>query len=182
LRKKTYQSEEIIERRLRRLSSEAAAQAAVTMHADVEWRRVCALATAWEIYASEEHLKFLHMVLEDEGKTYASAAQEPLGTSIQELVTSHKDDIEERIDSGVAAYSEDVTSFAVGDAQLEYFESTRTSFHVPASVKIGIDNSLKVADADDSDDSGVALTNSDESRFRDSTRKSSKFGGSADDC
>lgn len=114
----------MIEHRLRRLSSEAAAQAAVMMHADIE----------------------------------------------------------ERIDSGVTAYSEDVTSFAVGDAQLEYFESTRTSFYVPVSGKIGIDNSLKVADVDDSDDSGVALTNSDDSRFHDSTRKSSKFGGSADDC
>ncbi|KAG1780461.1 hypothetical protein EV702DRAFT_1077652 [Suillus placidus] len=119
-------SKDVLQRRLRQLSSEAAAQAVVTMHADVEWRHVCALATAWEIYASEEHLKFLHMVLEDEGERYASAAREPLGTSIQELATSHEEDLKERIDSGVAAYSRDVTSFAVGDTQLDCLENLQT--------------------------------------------------------
>ncbi|KAG1872248.1 hypothetical protein F4604DRAFT_1925868 [Suillus subluteus] len=161
IEKKTYQSKDVLKRRMKQLTSEAAAQAVVTMHADVEWRRVCALATAWEIYASEEHLKFPHMVLEDEGERYANAAWEPLGTSIQELTRSHEEDIKEKIDSSIAAYSHDVTLFTVGDAQLDY---------------------LEVADMDnDSDDSGVALTNLEEDQFSEARRRTSKLGSCADD-
>ncbi|KAG2101830.1 uncharacterized protein F5147DRAFT_655155 [Suillus discolor] len=138
-------TKDVLRRRLKNLSSEAAAQAVVTMHADVEWRRVCCLATAWEIYASEEHLKFLHMVLEDQGERYASAGSEPFGTSVEGLVSCSEEELKDRIDFGVAAYSHDVTSFAVGDTQLDYLENTYS---------------------DESDDSGIALTHSEEDRSR----------------
>ncbi|KAG2116813.1 hypothetical protein DEU56DRAFT_761491 [Suillus clintonianus] len=137
-------SKDILERRIKHLSAEAAAQAVATMHADVERRRVCALATAWEIYATEEHLKFLHMVLEDEGETYANAAREPLKTSVGELVRCSEDELKDQIDSCVTAYSHDVISFAVGDTQLDYLENTHS---------------------EDSDDSGIGLTNSDGDHF-----------------
>ncbi|KAG1903801.1 uncharacterized protein F5891DRAFT_977357 [Suillus fuscotomentosus] len=157
-------SKDVLERCLGRLSPGAAAQAVVTMHADVEWRRVSALATAWEIYASEEHLKFLHMVLEDEGEKYTNASQEPLGISVQELVRSDEKDIKEQIDCSVTAYSDDIALFSVGDTQLDYLENAP-------------DDQLKVTDVtSDSDDSGIALTNSEEDRFR----TTSKLGGSAD--
>ncbi|KAG1794644.1 uncharacterized protein HD556DRAFT_1308002 [Suillus plorans] len=157
-------SKDVLERCLGRLSPGAAAQAVVTMHADIEWRRVCALATAWEIYASEEHLKFLHMVLEDEGEEYANASQEPLGISVQELVRSNETDIKEQIDCSVTAYSDNIALFSVGDTQLDYLENAP-------------DDQLKVTDVtSDSDDSGIALTNSEEDRFR----TTSKLGYSAD--
>ncbi|KAG1789967.1 uncharacterized protein HD556DRAFT_1446542 [Suillus plorans] len=143
-------TKDVLWRRLKNLSSEAAAQAVVTMHADVEWRRVCCLATAWEIYASEEHLKFLHMVLEDQGERYASAGSEPFGTSVEGLVSCSEEELKDWIDFGVAAYSHDVTSFAVGDTQLDYLENTST-------------------DSDESDDSGIALTHSEEDRSRGET-------------
>ncbi|KAG1790702.1 uncharacterized protein HD556DRAFT_1445984 [Suillus plorans] len=151
-------SKDVLERCLGRLSPGAAAQAVVTMHADVEWRRVSALATAWEIYASEEHLKFLHMVLKDEGEEYANASQEPLGVSVQELVRSNEKVIKEQIDCSVTAYSDDIALFSVGDTQLDYLENALTDV------------------TSDSDDSGVALTNSEEDRFQ----TTSKLGGSAD--
>ncbi|KAG1760569.1 hypothetical protein EDD22DRAFT_954805 [Suillus occidentalis] len=138
----------VLQRRLKNLSSKAAAQAVATMHADVEWRRVSCLATAWEIHASEEHLKFLHMVLQDEGERYANAASEPFRTSVEGLASSSEEELKERIDFGVAAYSHDVTSFAVGDMQLDYLENTLT-------------------DSEESDDSGVALTHSEEDGTRD---------------
>jgi hypothetical protein len=152
------------------------------MHADVEWRHVCALAMVWEIYASEEHLKFLHMVLEDEGKRYVSAAEEPLKTSIRELSGSHEEDIKERIDSGVTAYSHNVMLFAVGDTQLDCLKNTHTSFHVSAGINITTNDQLKVIDMDsDSDDSGVALTNSEEDRLHEAVRRTSKLGSPAGD-
>lgn len=166
----------MLERCLGRLSPGAAAQAVVTMHADVEWRRVSALATAWEIYASEEHLKFLHMVLEDEGEEYANASQEPLGVSVQELVRSNEKVIKEQIDCSVTAYSDDIALFSVGDTQLDYLENARMFFLYHVS-NVAADDQLKVTDVtSDSDNSGVALTNSEEDRFQ----TTSKLGGSAD--
>jgi len=38
--------------------------------AHVEWRHIYALATAWEIRAREEHLKYLRMLVEDQPEKY----------------------------------------------------------------------------------------------------------------
>lgn len=165
--RKTYQTKDVLRRRLKNLSSEAAAQAVITMHADIEWRRMCCLATAWEIYASEEHLKFLHMVLEDQGERYASAGSEPFGTSVEGLVSCSEEELKDRIDFGVAAYSHDVTSFAVGDTQLDYLENTCKCAHLPTSNVAADDH--KATDSDKSDDSGIALTHSEEDRSRGET-------------
>lgn len=59
----------------RRGLKEAMAQAVLTKEADLEWRRLSALATAWRIEASERHTKFLHMVLKCEADTYAVPLQ-----------------------------------------------------------------------------------------------------------
>jgi hypothetical protein len=112
----------VLERRIQHLSSEAAAQAVVTMHANVEWRRMCALTTAWEIYAREQHLKFLHMALEDQGETYANATSEPIRTSVEELLSCKEEEIKDQIGFGIDAYKRDVASFVVGDAQLDCLE------------------------------------------------------------
>ncbi|KAG1823914.1 uncharacterized protein BJ212DRAFT_1296430 [Suillus subaureus] len=71
------------------------------------------------------HLKFLHMVLEDEGETYANASLESLCTLVTKLTRSSKKEVEDSIGFGVTAYSHNVTSFAVGDAQLvTYLDSS----------------------------------------------------------
>ncbi|KAG0700313.1 hypothetical protein DFH29DRAFT_1001203 [Suillus ampliporus] len=148
----TQRTKDVLQHHLKNLSSEAAAQAVATLHADVEWRRVCCLAMAWEIHASEEHLKFLHMVLEDEGERYASAASEPIGSSVEELVSCSEEEVKERIDFGVTAYSHDVILFTVGDTQLDYLENTHMFM-----------------DSGESDDSGIALMNSEEDPSRGET-------------
>jgi hypothetical protein len=107
------------------------AQAVVTMHAEVEFRRVRALARAHEINATAQRLRLLHMVLEDEGELYANAASEPLDTSVGELLKCTKNQIRGNINLGVAAYSQDVMSFAVADSHLDRFEGTaHVSFHL----------------------------------------------------
>ncbi|KAG1792269.1 uncharacterized protein HD556DRAFT_1380090 [Suillus plorans] len=66
----TQKGKVLLESRLQSLSPEAIAQAVATKQADVEWRRMRALTTAWEIQAIEEHKRFLQMVLEDDGDAY----------------------------------------------------------------------------------------------------------------
>ncbi|KAG1791582.1 uncharacterized protein HD556DRAFT_1385557 [Suillus plorans] len=72
----------LLEGRLQHLSSKAIAQAVVMKQADVQWRRMRALTTAWEIQAITEHKIFLQMVLQDDGSTHASAASEPDFTNL----------------------------------------------------------------------------------------------------
>ncbi|KAG2338731.1 hypothetical protein BDR05DRAFT_1003942 [Suillus weaverae] len=124
----TQMSSDALKHRLQHLSSEAAAQAVVTMHADVEWRCMCTLTTAWEIHVCKQHLKFLHMVLEDEGDTYTSASLESLHVSLKGLARTPKKKIEDDIGFGVSTYSDDVTSFAVGDVQLACLESAALTY------------------------------------------------------
>lgn len=113
-----------LEHDLQQLSPEAVAQAVVTMHAEVEFRRVRALARAHEINATTQRLRLLHMVLEDEGETYANAALEPLDTSIGGFVKCGTKQTREDINLGVAAYSREAMSFAIADSQLDHFEGT----------------------------------------------------------
>jgi len=133
---KHHQGKQILARRLRGLSSKAMAQAVAAKDADVEWRRLCALTTAWEVYAREEHLKFLNTVLEDQCEMYANAASEPLDTTIEELLACSEGELKDNISCGVAAYSHDVMAFSVGDAQYNHLESaaTRTYFHSSSDI------------------------------------------------
>ncbi|KAG1890585.1 uncharacterized protein F5891DRAFT_1197967 [Suillus fuscotomentosus] len=113
-----------LERDLQQLSPQAVAQAVVTMHAKVEFRRVRALARAHEINATAQRLRLLHMVLEDEGEVYANAASEPLDTSIGEIFKYKKNRVPDSMSQGIATYSQDVMSFAVADSHLDRFEGT----------------------------------------------------------
>ncbi|KAG1842357.1 hypothetical protein F4604DRAFT_1784213 [Suillus subluteus] len=117
----------LLKRRLEHLSSKAVAQAVLTKEADVEWRRLRTLTTAWEIYAMEQHQRFLHMVLEDDSETYASAASEPLTTSIQALFSCSTEELQERMEFCKVAYDSDATSFATGDDQLDLIEDIACS-------------------------------------------------------
>ncbi|KAG2737553.1 hypothetical protein P692DRAFT_20761460 [Suillus brevipes Sb2] len=111
-----------LQRRLQNLSSQAVAQAVVTKEADVEWRRLRALTTAWEIHAIEQHQKFLYMVFEDDSQIYTSAASEPLITSIQEFSNSNMENLQRRIEDCRATFGPDAMSFAVADSQLDLVE------------------------------------------------------------
>ncbi|KAG2342130.1 hypothetical protein BDR05DRAFT_365423 [Suillus weaverae] len=121
---------DLLRRGLKHLPREAIAQAVLTKEADLEWRRLSALATAWRIEASERHNKFLQMILECEAETYASADSETLEASLQALVDSSPEELQDHTDFGVAAYNNDVTSFAVADQQLDDMESIAQELYV----------------------------------------------------
>ncbi|KAG1862961.1 hypothetical protein C8R48DRAFT_673094 [Suillus tomentosus] len=124
-----------LERDLQQLSPQAVAQAVVTMHTEVEFRHVRALARAHEINATAQCLRLLHMVLEDEGEVYANAASEPLDTSIGEIFKYKKNWVPDSMSQGIATYSQDVMSFAVADSHLDRFEGTaHVSFSLAGDV------------------------------------------------
>lgn len=116
------QGEFLLKQRLERLSSVAIAQAVLTKEADVEWRRLRTLTTAWEIYALEQHQRFLHMLLEDDSEKYASATSEPLTTSIEALSHCSVEELQERKDLCQVVYDTDITSLAAGHDQLDLIE------------------------------------------------------------
>ncbi|KAG1850467.1 hypothetical protein C8R48DRAFT_676690 [Suillus tomentosus] len=85
------------------LSNEAVAQAVLTKEADVEYRRLSAMAMAWQIEATD-------------------ASSEDLETLVPALASSRKEELRDRTDFGVAAYSHDAASFTVADEQLNHLE------------------------------------------------------------
>jgi hypothetical protein len=105
------------------LSSEAIAQAVLTKEADVEYRRLSAMAMAWRIEATERHTKFLHMLLEQAADKYVSASSENVETMVPALASSRKEELQDHTDFSVAAYSRDAASFAAADEQLSHLET-----------------------------------------------------------
>jgi hypothetical protein len=122
---------------LQDLPSRIVAQALAAKDADVEWRRMCALTTAWEIHAREQHLKYLHMLFEHQCHTYGTATSESLGVTMKELAGRSARELKGNIVSSIAAYVDDVKAFSVGDEQFDLIESTavatRMYFHPPTS-------------------------------------------------
>lgn len=117
------------------LSAVAVAQAVVTMHAEVEFRRARALARAHQVNAATQRLRLLHIALEVEGEAYANASSEPLETSIREIAKTNKKNTRDEINLGVAAFSQDVMSFDVADSHFDHFEGIcRMSLHLAGDV------------------------------------------------
>lgn len=105
------------------LSPQARAQAVVAFHADVEWRRARALASALKVDAVQEHSKFLVMTMECEAATYANAVSESPETSIEALASCTVDEIDKRKKCSVTAFDHDAAAFAVSNAEFEEFET-----------------------------------------------------------
>jgi hypothetical protein len=101
------------------------------------------------------------MVLECEADTYASAASEPLDTSLQALVESSKEELQDRTDFDVVAYDRDATSFAVADEQLSGMESYAYELYRSAEIRaedgkqVPPANSGSSSDKDSSDPESV---------------------------
>ncbi|KAG2747753.1 hypothetical protein P692DRAFT_20849098 [Suillus brevipes Sb2] len=124
----------LVEHGLRNMSSEAVAQAVLTKEADLEWKRLRALASAWEIEVSQRHTKFLQILLQDEAACFASASREPLAVSLEALGKCNMAELKERTAFSIAAYSQDRTSFIATDAQLDYLEYlAREHYRIPTN-------------------------------------------------
>jgi hypothetical protein len=65
-------------RRLEKLTPAALAQAIVAIQADIEWRRVRALAAALHVDALKQRSKFIGITVKSEAEAYADAVSEPV--------------------------------------------------------------------------------------------------------
>lgn len=156
------QGKVLVQRGLKHLSSEAIAQAVLTKEADLEWKRLSALASAWEIEVFRRHKRLARIIHDDKARTYASSASEPLLTSLETLVNSNLDsgELQTRMAFAVSAYSEDKSLYSAADAQLDNLEhlarehySEAVEDHLPTS-PTDPDASVSLASLDE-DDSAV---------------------------
>jgi len=67
------------------LTPEVLSHAVIAVHADVEWRRVGAIAGALRVDGVQEHFMFLDLLAKSEADTHANAFSEPLETAIGAL-------------------------------------------------------------------------------------------------
>jgi hypothetical protein len=123
-----------LQRRVQRLSPEALAQAVIAIQADVEWRRVRAIAAALRVDAVQQHSKFLDITVQSETEMYVSAASEPLNTAIEALAGCTTDEVADRKNCSIAAYDLDATSFVTADMEFDQVKNISCAhFHLPAS-------------------------------------------------
>lgn len=115
------------------MSSEAMAQAVLTKEADLEWKRLRALASAWEIEVSQRHTRLLQILLEDKAACLANASKEPMVVSFEALANCSMEELKTRTAFSIAAYGQDRTSFIATDAQLDYLEGLAHEHYLPLS-------------------------------------------------
>lgn len=121
-------------RRLERLTPDALAQAVIAIQADIEWRRVRALAAALHVDAVNQRSKFIGITVKSEAETYANAAAEPFETAVKALASCSTDELKNHGNSSIAAYERDVTSFATADTEFDDVENYACAyFYLPAS-------------------------------------------------
>ncbi|KAG1880415.1 hypothetical protein C8R48DRAFT_767207 [Suillus tomentosus] len=114
----------LAERGLKHMSCEAIAQAVLTKEADLEWKRMCALASTWEIEVLRRHERLAHIIHNDKARIYASATSEPLLASLETLANSDLDsgELRSRLAFAIAAYSEDKFLYSATDEQFDHLE------------------------------------------------------------
>jgi hypothetical protein len=95
--------------------------AVIAKKADVESKRLRALATAWELESAEKHAVLLQQILKNCAVDYIDSAAE---ASFFErlLVKRGRQQLEDDSDFIVAAYSHDFTAFNIADTQLQQLE------------------------------------------------------------
>ncbi|KAG1876132.1 hypothetical protein C8R48DRAFT_669327 [Suillus tomentosus] len=120
----SFQDKARLARRIKSLSPEARAQAAIAIGANVEWRRARAVAAALQIDAIVQHKKFMYLTLESEAKAYVSAILEPSETSIEALANCTASELDDREKCSVAAYQLELESFTIVDKELDNTESS----------------------------------------------------------
>lgn len=142
---------------MQHLSPEALAQAVIAVQADIEWRRVRAIAAALRVDAVHQHSKFLDITVQSETETYINASSEPFNTAIEALSGCTTDELIDRKNCSITAYELDATSFATADMEFEQVQSFAcTHFHLPAN-NVTTEWSLQAAPLLQSDDSTTSL-------------------------
>jgi hypothetical protein len=118
--------------RLKSLTPEARAHAMIAIQADIEWRRVRAIAAALHVDAVQKHSMFLDVTAKSEADTYVDAVLEPFETAFEALSSCTTEELDNRKNCSIAAYNLDETSFAAADIEFDHVENIACAhFHLP---------------------------------------------------
>ncbi|KAG1763817.1 hypothetical protein EV702DRAFT_1051633 [Suillus placidus] len=113
-----------LQRRLKSLTPVALAHAVVVIQADIEWRRVHAIAAALHVDAVQKHSKFLDVTATSEADTYVNAVSEPFEAAYEALASCTTDKLNDRKNCSIATYELEETSFVAADVEFDHFETT----------------------------------------------------------
>lgn len=152
------------------MSCEAIAQAVLTKEADLEWKRLCALASAWELETLRRHTRLARIIYDDKARSYASSTSEPLLASLETLVNSGLDskELQSRMAFAIAAYSEDKFVYSGADVQFDHLEQLAREHYneaiedyLPASPTDSDTNALSSGEGDPGVVRGISMKSSD---------------------
>ncbi|KAG1848592.1 hypothetical protein C8R48DRAFT_677243 [Suillus tomentosus] len=112
-----------LQRRLKNLTPVALAHAVIAIQADIEWRRVRAIAAALHVDAVQKHSMFLDVTAKSEAETYVNAVSEPFEAACESLASRTTDELNDRRNCTIAAYELDEMSFTAADTEFDHFEN-----------------------------------------------------------
>ncbi|KAG2046145.1 hypothetical protein BDR06DRAFT_1013132 [Suillus hirtellus] len=115
------------------MSSQAVAQAVLMKEADLEWKCLRALASAWKIKVSQQHTRLLQILLKDKAACFANATKEPLAILLEALANCNMAELKNHTAFSMAMYGQDRTSFIATDAQLDHLECLACEHYLPMS-------------------------------------------------
>jgi hypothetical protein len=119
----SFQESLRLQRGLKNLTPEAFAHAVDAIQADIEWRRVRAIAAALHVDAVQKHSKFLDVTATSEADTYVNAISEPLEAAYEVLASCTNDELNDRKNCSIATYELEETSFVAADTEFDHFEN-----------------------------------------------------------
>jgi hypothetical protein len=104
--------------------------AVVAKRADVESKRLHALATAWDLESTENHAVLLQTILKDNAEQYLySLADAQFFESV--MVKRTRQELEDDADFTIAAYTHDLTTHKIASKQLDHLEEISAERKVP---------------------------------------------------
>jgi hypothetical protein len=116
-----YQGKDIFKRGMKNMPDTTVYTAVVAKRADVESKRLRALATAWELESAEKHALLLQTILRDCAEQYVESMTE--AAFFERLLAKRTmQQLEDDADFTVAAYSHDFTAYQIADLQLDHLE------------------------------------------------------------
>jgi hypothetical protein len=103
---------------MKHMPDETVYHAVIAKKADLEFKRLRALTSAWELESAEKHAVLLQQILKNRNMDYADSLEE---ASLLEkiLVKRSRNQLEDDSDFVIAAYTHDFMAFNIADTQFE---------------------------------------------------------------
>jgi hypothetical protein len=103
---------------MKHMPDETVYHAVIAKKADLEFKRLRALTSAWELESAEKHAVLLQQIYKNRNMDYVDSLAE---ASVLEkiLVKRSRNQLEDDSDFVIAAYTHDYTAFNIADTQFE---------------------------------------------------------------